>query len=120
MPTGLSGWLSRWTINHRPSTATVFDHRGGFQLKQKTAVALVDLTAAYDTVWHQGLRLKLLRRIPDKYLVAFIMETLSNRRFVRRASDRQESRARRLKNGVPQGSMPCLSFAMTFSFIKHS
>jgi len=50
----------------------------GFQLKKKTAVALVDLTAAYDTVWHQGLRLKLLRAIPDKHLVRFIMETLSN------------------------------------------
>ena len=37
----------------------------GFQLKQKTAVALVALTAVCDTVWHQGLRLKLLRTIPD-------------------------------------------------------
>jgi len=74
--------------------------------KQKTAVALFDLPAAYDTVWHQGLRLKLLRTIPDTHLVAFIMETLSNRRFVLRTSDVRESRARRLKNGVPQGPIP--------------
>jgi len=59
----------------------------------------------YDTVWNQGLRLKLLRTILDKHLVAFITETLSNRRFVLRTSARQESRARRLKNGVPQGSI---------------
>jgi len=58
----------------------------GFQLKQKTAVAFVDLTAAYDTVWHQGRRLKLLRTIPDKHQEAFIVETLSNGRFVLRTS----------------------------------
>ena len=45
------------------------------------------LTAAYDTVWHQGLRLKRLRTVPDKHLIAFIMETLSNRRFVLRIGD---------------------------------
>ena len=33
------------------------------------------------------------------------METLSNRRLVLRISDGQESRARRLMNGVPQGSI---------------
>jgi len=89
----------------------------GIQLKQKTAVALVDLTAAYDTVWHQGLRLKLLRTILDKHLVAFIMETLSNRRFVLRTSDGQESRARRLKNGVPRGQFLLLVFSTSISAI---
>jgi len=81
----------------------VWRHR---DFKQETAVALVDLPAAHDTVWHQGLRLKLLRTIPDKDLVAYIMETLSNRRFVLRTSDGQESRARRLKNGVAQVPIP--------------
>ena len=76
-----------------------------FQLKQKTAVALVNLTAAYDTVWHQGLQLKLLHTIPDKHLVTFIMESLSNRRSVLQTSDGQESCARCLKNGVLQGSI---------------
>jgi len=41
----------------------------------------------------------------DKHPVAFIMENLSNRRFVLRTSGGQENRARRLKNGVPQGSI---------------
>lgn len=30
----------------------------GFQIKLKTAVAFIDLTAAYDTVWREGLLLK--------------------------------------------------------------
>ena len=98
----------RSTINQVLQLRSIIED--GSQLKQKTALALVDLTAAYDTVWHQGLRVKLLRIIPDKHLAAFIVETLSNRRFVLRTSDGQESRARRLKNGVPQGSIlaPCL------------
>ena len=65
---------------------------------------MVDLTAAYDTVWHQGLTLKLLRTIPDRYLVRFIMNILSNRSFKLKTSTGQISRLRMLKNGLPQGS----------------
>jgi len=90
----------------------------GFQLKQKTAVALIDLTASCDMVWHQGLRLQLLRTIPDKYLVAFIMDTLSNRRFVLGTSDGQESRGRRLKNGAPRGQFFLLVFSTSISAIS--
>ncbi|KAJ3582285.1 hypothetical protein NHX12_015656, partial [Muraenolepis orangiensis] len=60
---------------------------------------------AYDTVWHRGLHLKLLRTIPDRHMVKFIMEMLSNRSFILRTSDGQRSRLRRLRNGVPQGSV---------------
>jgi hypothetical protein len=38
-------------------------------------------------------------------MVRFIMEMLSNRSFTLRTSDGQTSRLRRLKNGVPQGSV---------------
>ena len=34
----------------------------------------VDLTAAYDTVWHCGLNCKLLRLLPDRHMVHMIME----------------------------------------------
>jgi len=64
----------------------------------------VDLTAAYDTVWYQGLALKLLQTIPDRHLVRFIVNIISNRSFILKTSDGQCSRLRRLKNGVPQGS----------------
>ena len=66
---------------------------------------LLDLTAAYDTVWHRGLHLKHLMTIPDKRMARFIMEMLTNRSFVLKTSDGQQSTLRRLKNGVPQGSV---------------
>ena len=63
----------------------------------------VDLTAAYDTVWHRGLTCKLLRLLPDRHMVHMIMEMVSNRSFT--TGNGQRSRLRRLKNGVPQGSV---------------
>ena len=65
---------------------------------------MVDLTAAYDTVWHQGLVLKLLRTILDCHLVRFIINILLNCSFKLKTSAGQISRLRILKNGLPQGS----------------
>ena len=65
----------------------------------------VDLTAAYDTVWHRGLTCKLLRLLPDKHMVRMIMELVRNRSFTFTIGDSKRSRLRRLKNGVPQGSV---------------
>ena len=42
----------------------------------------LDLIAAYDTVGHRGLHMKLIRTIPNRHMVGFIMEMLSNRSFV--------------------------------------
>ena len=81
------------------------DIEDSFQDNEKAGVVYLDLTAAYDTVWHRGLHLKLLRTITDRHMVKFIMETLSNRSFVLQTSDGQRSRLRRLRNGVPQGSV---------------
>ena len=65
----------------------------------------VDLTAAYDTVWHRGLTCKLLRLLPDKHMVRMIMELVRNRSFTLTTGDSKRSRLRRLRNGVPQGSV---------------
>ena len=81
------------------------DIEDSFQANEKAGVVLLNLTAAYDTVWHRGLHLKLLRTIPDRHMVKFIMEMLSNCSFILRTSDGQKSRLRRLRNGVPQGSV---------------
>jgi len=70
----------------------------------------VDLTAAYDIVWHRGLTCKLLRLLPDRHMVHMIMEMVSNRSFTLTTGNGQRSRLRRLKNGVPQGSALALLF----------
>ena len=75
------------------------------ECNQNIRVIFFELTAAYDTVWLCVLHLKLLQMITDGYMVPFPMELLSNRSFQLRTSDGQVSRLRRIRNGVPQGSI---------------
>ena len=49
-----------------------------FEAKKKAGAVFIDLTAAYDTVWHRGLTCKLLRLLPDKHMVKMIMELVRN------------------------------------------
>jgi len=70
--------------------------------KKKAAFVFVDLTAAYDTVWHRGLTCKLL---PDRHMVRMIMEMVGNRSFTLTTGNGKRSGLRRLKIGVPQGSV---------------
>ena len=37
-----------------------------FEAKKKAGAVFIDLTAAYDTVWHRGLTFKLMRLLPNK------------------------------------------------------
>ena len=83
----------------------------GFEHRRKSAAAFIDLTAAYDTVWHRGVRLKLMQSIPDRKMVSFIMETISNRRFTLYIPVMgKASRPKTLKMECLQGSIlaPCL------------
>ena len=76
-----------------------------FEAGKKAGAVFIDLTAAYDTVLHRGLTCKLLRLLPDKHMVKMIMELVRNRIFTLTTGDSKQSRLRRLKNGVPQGSV---------------
>ena len=76
-----------------------------FEAKKKAGVVFIDLTSAYDTVWHRGLTCQLLRLLPDKHMVKMIMELVRNRSFTLTTGDSKQSRLRRLKNGVPQESV---------------
>ena len=76
-----------------------------YEAKKKAGAVFIDLTAAYDTVWHRGLTCKLLRLLPDKHLVRIIMELVRNRSFTLTTGDNKQSRLRRLENVVPQGSV---------------
>ena len=76
-----------------------------FEAKKKARAEFVDLTAAYDTVWHIGLTCKLLRLLPDKDMVRMILELIRNKSFTLTTVDSKRSRLRRLRNGVPHGSV---------------
>ena len=76
-----------------------------FSAKKKAGTVFVDVTAAYDTVWHRGLTCKLLRLLPDRHVVSFIMKLVRNRSFNLTTDNGPQSRLRRLKNGVPQDSV---------------
>ena len=81
-----------------------------FEAKKKAGAVFVDLTAAYDTVWHRCLTCKLLRLLPDKHMVRMIMELVRNRSFTLTTGDSKQSRLRRLKNGVPRESVLAPSY----------
>ena len=52
-----------------------------FEAKKNTGAVFVNVTAAYDTVWHRGLTCKLLSLLPDNHMVRMIMELVRNRSF---------------------------------------
>lgn len=71
---------------------------------------LIDLTAAYDTVWKRGLLYKLIKSIPCLKTCDLICNMLSDRVFKVLLND-QRSRFKKLNNGLPQGSvLACLLF----------
>ena len=74
-----------------------------FEAKKKAGAVFVDLTAAYDIVWHHGLTCKLLRLLLDKHMVWMIMELVQNRSFTLTTGDIKQNRLRHLQNGLPQG-----------------
>jgi hypothetical protein len=74
------------------------------QQQLKTGAVFVDLTAAYDTVWREGLMINFLEAVPSLKLFNLLNNMLSNRYFQVFLGD-QSSRWRRLNNGLPQGSV---------------
>ena len=65
-----------------------------FQRKEKYGAIFIDLSAAYDTIWHRGLYSKLLKTIPGVKLVRLIMtlwDKLQKRSFVLETSTGEQS-----------------------------
>ena len=76
----------------------------GYETKNVTGTVFVDLTAAYDTVNHRILLLKVAKMTRNRNTVNIIRSLLSNRRFFVEM-DGRKSRWRKQKNGLPQGSV---------------
>ena len=76
----------------------------GFELGQITGAAFIDLIAAYDTINHRRLFVKLVMLTDDVPLTESIRTMLSNRRFKVELNGKQR-RWRNQRNGLPQGSV---------------
>ena len=50
-----------------------------FEAKKKAGAVFIDLTAAYDTVWHCGLTCKLLKLLLGKHMVKMIIACLKSK-----------------------------------------
>jgi hypothetical protein len=74
-----------------------------FQRQLKTGVVFVDLSAAYDTVWRDGLMFTFMRTVPCAKISNLLNNTLANR-FVQVFLGNESSRWLRLNNVLPQGS----------------
>ena len=79
-----------------------------FEAKKKAGAVFVDLTAAYDTVWHRDLTCKLFRLLPVKHMIRIIMKLFRNRSFTLTTGDSKQSRLRSFRNGLPPGSILAL------------
>ena len=76
----------------------------GFENRQITWAVFVDLTAAYDTVNHRSLLLKVAQMTQNSTIVRIIGSLLENRSFYVEM-DGRKSRWRNQRNGLPQGSV---------------
>lgn len=76
----------------------------GFQKKLKNSAAFIDLSAAYDTVWREGMMYKFLSKIPCKLTSRLLNNMLKDRVF-QVIMGSEISTPRKLKNGLPQGSV---------------
>ena len=92
--------------------------KNGFQQNLKTGADFLDLTAAYDTVWHTGLLYKLSKSMPY-WFTRLVGLLLRDRRFrVHMGNDTSSWRPQR--NGLPQGSsdIPVLKIISVLVSIK--
>lgn len=76
----------------------------GFENKQYTTAVFLDLTQAFDKVWHHGLKIKLKALNLPTYLLKTITSFITDRTFQVRI-DTDLSPHHSINSGVPQGSV---------------
>jgi ribonuclease HI len=80
------------------------DIEDAFQEKKKTLAVFFDLSKAFDRVWKEGLKLKLLRNGIQGKMYRWLCDFLHNRR-ARVKLDGKLSNLVKLREGVPQGGV---------------
>lgn len=88
-----------------------------FHLGNSTAMVLLDVEKAFDTVWHDGLIFKLLKLNFPKYLVKIIQSFMNQRSFCVKINQEISERFP-IPAGVPQGSVlgPILYILYMYDF----
>jgi len=76
----------------------------GFENKKYTTAVFLDLTQAFDKVWHRGLEIKLKALNLPMYLLKTIISFITDRTFQVKI-DTDLSLQHKIKSGVPQGSV---------------
>ncbi|KAL4143087.1 hypothetical protein QTP88_005458 [Uroleucon formosanum] len=102
VPKEQAGFRSHRSCTDQVAALTTFIENG-FQMNLKTIAVLVDLTAAYDTVWR--LLTKLLELFPCLTLYKLMNEMLSNRTFVVHLGERHSKPRWLMNDRLPQGSV---------------
>ena len=99
-----AGRLSPGRVTEEQVLALTSLTESGFERKIKTGRVLVDLSAAYGTVWRDGLLYKIARIIKDQSILKIISVMTGTRKFLV-CSGGSESKMYKIRNGVPQGSV---------------
>ena len=76
----------------------------GFNKNHSTAMLLLDIEKAFDTVWHKGLIFKLYQYKFPSYILKLLISYLKNRIF-RTVVNNAHSDEQKVSAGVPQGSI---------------
>lgn len=77
--------------------------REAFEKKQYVCAVFLDISQAFDKVWHKGLLTKLSSRFP-KYIYLVLQSYLKNRTFNVMYNDHLSTTGK-IESGVPQGSV---------------
>ncbi|UYV82672.1 hypothetical protein LAZ67_22000478 [Cordylochernes scorpioides] len=103
IPVEQAGFRGNRSCCDRVASLTSFIENG-FQLGMKSAVVLLDLSSAYDTVWIDGLIYKLTKVLKCKQTLNLLSSLLSPRKFTVYLNSKS-SKEYTIYNGLPQGSV---------------
>lgn len=96
------GFTEKLSTTHQLLRITEHIHTA-FQRKLHTISTFLDISQAYDRVWHEGLMYKLKINGTPKYLTNIINSFISNRTFAV-SIDKHLSNPKPILAGLPQGS----------------
>lgn len=73
--------------------------------KKCVGACLIDLEKAFDSIWHEGLLLKLIQKEFPKHIVEVIWSMISERSFVVTAGNQSSETEFSITNGLQQGTV---------------